>query len=75
MTVKGRVKNGVIVLEGGVTLPEGAAVTVSCDVATAIQPATKERVEFPLVHSQHPGTLRLTARWIADLLEEQDVSS
>ena len=75
MMVKGRVKNGVIVLEGGVILPEGAAVTVSCDVTPAVQPAAKEQVEFPLVHSQHPGTLRLTARRVADLLEEQDVSS
>jgi len=56
-------------------LPEGAAVTVSCDVTPAVQPAAKEQVEFPLVHSQHPGTLRLTARKVADLLEEQDLSS
>ena len=75
MTIKGRVQNGVIVLEGGATLPEGAEVIVSCKVESSKQPAMGKRIEFPLVHSKHPGTLRLTGQRVAELLEEVDVSS
>jgi hypothetical protein len=75
MEIPGRIQNGVVVLEGGRTLPEGMPVTVSCPLSTAVvsgQP--KRRVAFPLVPSKHPGSLRLTADRVAELLEEDDVS-
>jgi hypothetical protein len=75
MTIKGRVQNGVIILEEGVTLPEGTTVTVSYDLVRSTQPGAGKRIEFPLVRSKHPGTLQLTGQGVAELLEEEDVSS
>jgi len=76
MVIRGRVHNGTILLEGEHGLPEGAVVSVVC----LREPETPEggerkRVELPLVHSERPGSLRLTAEHVADLLEEADVSS
>jgi len=69
MTIKGHVRKGVIVLEGGVTIPEGTPVTVSCDVTPeAKRLAGKPGHQFPLVHSKQPGTLRLTGQKVAELL-------
>ena len=75
MTIKGHVRRGVVVLEGGVTLPEGTPVTVSCDVTAEAKRPAGTPVQFPLVHSKQPGTLRLTGQKVAELLEEEDVSS
>ncbi len=75
MTIKGRVEHGVIILPEGVTLPEGAEVTVSCEPSLAAKPKQEKRVEFPLVRSKHPGTLELTSARVAELLDEQDVPS
>ncbi len=75
MVIPGRVHNGVVVLEGEVSLPEGAEVVVSCGRAPSAQPTTPgQRVEFPLVHSEHPGTLNLTNERIAEILDEEDDS-
>jgi hypothetical protein len=74
MVIPGRVKNGVVVLEGGPPLPEGTPVTVSCDLPPSTKPPHKGRVKFPLVRSKRPGSLHLTAQRIAELLEEEDVS-
>jgi hypothetical protein len=73
MVVPGRVQNGVVVLKGGISLPEGAEVTVSCQTAPE-KPAKGKRVRFPLVHSEHPGTLDLTNERIAEILDEEDVA-
>jgi len=71
----GRVHNGVVVLECGPVLPEGAAVTVSCDVATTSKmPVKRKRVQFPLVHSKNPGSLYLTNERIAEIMDEEDAS-
>ena len=75
MTIKGRVQGGVVVLEQGATLPEGTEVIVSCKPGSISDSKTRKPVEFPLVHSKHPGTLQLTSERVAELLEEQDVSS
>jgi hypothetical protein len=76
MEIRGRVHNGVVVLEGGPQLPEGAAVSVLYPVApAAMSPDSGERVQFPLVRSAQPGTLHLTADRIAELWENDDVSS
>ena len=37
--------------------------------------ADARRVKFPLVRSKHPGSVRLTADRIAELLEENDESA
>ncbi len=75
MVIRGRVQHGVVVLEGGPALPDGMQVIVSCDFAPVLEdPTKKKRVEFPLVHSKHPGSLYLTAERIAEILEEDDVS-
>jgi hypothetical protein len=75
MEIQGRVQNGVIVLEGGQTLPEGTTVMVVPCMKPVIRKAKKQgRVEFPLVRSKHPGTLHLTNQRIAEILDEEDVS-
>jgi hypothetical protein len=54
-------------------LPEGLAVTVA--VAPALEkPQRGERVEFPLVRSKRPGTVHLTGKRIAEILDDEDVS-
>ena len=53
-----------------------ARVTVSCPQAPGVEPVRrKRRVVLPLVPSKHPGTLRLTAERVAELLEEDDLSA
>lgn len=76
MVISGRVHNGVVVLEGGLTLPEGMQVTVSCPVVPSAElNRHKRRVNLPLVSSGRPGTLDLTAERVAELLDEDDVSA
>ena len=72
MDIPGHISNGVVVLEGGYALPEGTAVVVSCPTPVESQP--KGRIELPLVSSDHPGSVQLTAERIADILEQEDVS-
>ena len=74
MSLQGRVQNGVVVLEGGLLLPEGTAVTVF--IAPTVRPAQSgSRIELPLVRSAKPGSLNLTGDRIAEILEEDDVPS
>jgi len=76
MRVRGRIHNGVVILERGMTLPEGTKVTVSCDqVRIWRKPGKKKRVELPLIDSKHPGTLNLTNERIAEILEEEELAS
>ena len=76
MEIHGRVQNGVVVLEGGRSLPERAIVTVSYPLATTTKPPdSREKVQLPLVLSDRPGNLDLTAERIAELWEEDDVST
>jgi hypothetical protein len=76
MEIRGRVHNGVVVLEGGPSLPEGMMVTVLCPSSPpAGLPRLGERVSLPLVPSDHPGSRRLTAERVAELLEDGDVSA
>jgi hypothetical protein len=76
MKLRGRVHNGVVVLEGKPSLPEGTAVTVSCGRTAGSKPRRKEkRVRLPLVRSKHPGTLDLTNERIAEILEEEELAS
>jgi hypothetical protein len=74
-TIAGRVKNGVVVLEGGTRLPEGAAVTVVPRKSPLIRVAKRQRrIVFPLIPSNKPGSLDLTGERIAEILLEQDAS-
>jgi hypothetical protein len=77
MEIPGHVHNGVVVLEGGVSLPEGTAVVVSCAALPKKQAAagSRRRVQLPLVRSDRPGSRTMTADRVAELLEEEDVSA
>jgi hypothetical protein len=75
MEIPGRVPNGVVVLEGALALPEGAQVTVSYHAPMgAGSEAQKRRIEMPLVRTGQPGTVKLTAQRIAEILDEEDAS-
>jgi hypothetical protein len=75
MTIHGRVQNGVVVLEDGPALPEGAAVTVWYPAPTGPQPVLeKKRIQFPLVRTGEPGSVHLTGERIAEILDEEDAS-
>ena len=74
MVVRGHVRNGVVVLDGGPELPEGAAVTVSCTEPAAPSPTTKRRVDFPLVRSARPGSVDLTGERITEILDGEDAA-
>ena len=74
MEISGHVQNGVVVLDGSVTLPEGAAVMVKLRTGAVIRVAKhQKRVEFPLVPSSSPGTIDLTNERIAEILDEEDI--
>ena len=73
MKIAGHIANGVVVLDGGTTLPEGTAATVSCPRAPQ-RPRKKRRVVLPLVKSKRPGSLPLTNERIAQLVEEADAA-
>ena len=75
MEILGRVHNGVVVLEGDPTLPEGTIVTVTCTSLPQTRPIEAKRIEFPLVRSKYPGSLQLTAERVAEFLEAEDVSA
>ncbi len=76
MEIPGRVQNGVVILEGESTLPEGMAVSVVPRVSPVIRVARRQRrVVLPLVPSENPGSVDLTGERIAEILDEQDAPS
>lgn len=75
MELNGFVRNGVIVLAGGVLLPEGTPVTVSCGVDTTEPRPEKKRVQVPLVRTGKPGSMNLNNDRIAEILDDEDVAS
>ena len=73
MNIRGHIHNGVVVLENAPPLPEGMPVTVQFpDPAVHSQ---RKRVELPLVPSANPGSIRLTAERVAELLGELSAMS
>jgi hypothetical protein len=76
MELLGRVDRGVIVPQGETHLPEGAMVRIVYE-PEAGEPTKKSgrRVTFPLVESDKPGSLHLTNEMIAQILDEDDLSS
>ena len=76
MELYGLVQNGVIVLSGGLSLPEGTPVTVSCNLEVGPRPPSeKKRVQVPLVRTGEPGTMNLNNERIAEIFDEEDVAS
>ena len=76
MSYRGRVHNGVVVLEGGVTLPEGTSMRVLCSGGPVIHvPSVRKEVDLPLVKTGRPASVTLTNDQIAEILGEQDASS
>ena len=75
MVISGRVQNGVVVVEQGQALPEGATVTVVYPPLPATKSVkAKKRIQVPLVHTGQPGTVALTGARIAEILDEEDAS-
>jgi hypothetical protein len=75
MDFRGHVHNGVVVLDGGPALPEGAAVTVRYPAkAEANPPVQKRRIQVPLVRTNEPGSVHLTGKRIGEILDEEDAS-
>jgi hypothetical protein len=69
MELNGFVQNGVVVLTGGVSLPEGTPVTVMCGEGVTVQ----RRVQVPLVQTGEPGSAKITNERIAEILDEEDI--
>lgn len=74
MQAEGVVRNGVIVLEGGIFLPDGTRVTVSADVKRSLDNTPTTTVEFPLVRSKAPGQLQLTNEFLSECLDADEIS-
>ena len=75
MIIRGCVHNGVVVLDSGPVLPEGAKVTVSYPASAGPVPAAeKRRIQVPLVRTGRPGSVHLTGERIAKILDEEDAS-
>lgn len=75
MIISGKVRGGVVVLEGSSQLPEGAAVTVSYQESTPGAPRiAKKRIDVPLIRGGQPGSLHLTGEQIGAILDEEDAA-
>jgi hypothetical protein len=73
METFGRVQNGVVVLDSGVTLPEGTRVFVSpvpAKPVILIRPG-----ELPVVLGGEPGSVHLTNERIGEILDDEDVAA
>ena len=74
MNIRGRIKNGVVELEGSPSIPEGTEVVVVVnDLPTKAGDAAMP-LPFPVVSSEQPGSVKLTGDLIAEMLEDDDVS-
>jgi len=74
MELQGRVCDGVIVLEGGSALPEGATVTVTYPAQAPGRSVLKKRIQVPLVRCKHPLPAPLTNERIGEILDEEDAA-
>ena len=76
MNFPGRVENGVVVLDGQATLPEGARVAVSYPLAPRIHTAAVQRpVVLPIFDYDGPADIDLTNERIAEILDHDDASA
>lgn len=74
MELHGRVCDGVIVLEGQVELPDGAAVTVTYPAVPCGRAVPEKRIQVPLVRCKYPFPAPLTNARIGEILDEEDVA-
>jgi len=75
MVVAGHVENGVVVLDGGAVLREGARVVVSeLERPENRRQRQKMPAELPLVSGGLAGSIVLTNQGIAEILDEDDVA-
>ena len=76
MDLPGRVENGVVVLEGGMKLPEGAQVMVSLRRKPNIRVAPTQRsVQLPIFDHDGPPDIDLASDQIAEILTREDASA
>ena len=76
MELLGHIQNGIVVLDGGTTFPEGTRVSVSPIPPASPFPETEivcEPSKLPYVHGGIPGTWHLTNEMIAQIFEEEDL--
>jgi hypothetical protein len=73
MEVFGHIQNGVVVLDSGVTLPEGTRVVVA---PAPPKPIILNRPgELPVVLGGEPGSVHLTNERINEILDEEDIAA
>ena len=73
MEISGRVQNGVVVLDGEASLPDGAIVIVTYRPSPVIRFANNPvQVVLPIFDSDEPSTIDLTNDRIAELLDQED---
>ena len=75
MVLHGRFENGVVVLNDGISLPNGSEVTVIVPSSNPAAIKTGPRIQLPLVPSENPGSLKLSADDVAEFLNRDDLSS
>jgi hypothetical protein len=76
LEIQGVVQNGVVVLDGSMSLPEGAAVVVTYRATPVIRVAKNPiPVVLPIFDSDEPGTIDLTNDRIAEILDQEDASA
>ncbi len=69
------VQNGVVVLPPGISLAEGTVVVVQYEQEqVAVEPRARKRAQFSLVQSKRPGSIHLTNDWIAEFLNDSEIS-
>ena len=74
MKIPATVRNGKVVLDTDVQLPEGARVIVEVGLnPNGARPVAE--VQFPLVRSKFPGSLNLSNQQIAELMDDEDISA
>lgn len=73
MKTQGVVHNGVIVIDGGIRLPEGTRIVVSIEPEVSESKSNSYHVHFPLVHSDTPGQLHLTNEMISQFLDDDEI--
>ena len=72
--ISGRVQNGVVVLDGNASLPEGVAVMRVRSPLVIRVAENQLKVEFPLIRSNAPGSVHLNNEVIGQILDEEDAA-
>jgi hypothetical protein len=76
MSIEGIIRDGVVILEKGVRLPEGTRVLVSASpAATSRGVIVKQPGQLPIVRGGTPGSIDLTNKYIHEILEEEDLEA